>query len=219
MDTTCTLDGELVLGTQLVHTKNGNNVLERLVLLEDLLDTGSGAVVLLTDDTRIQHAGLGVERIDGRVDTQLGDTTGQHSGSVQMGEGGGRGRISQIVSRHVDGLDGSDGSLLGSGDTLLHLSHIYCQRGLVTDGRGNTSEQGRHLGTSLGETENVVNEEQHILTFLVTEILSDGQTSESNTGTGSGGLVHLTEHQCDFGWTIELDDTYDVMRLSGHVGV
>lgn len=32
-------------------------------------------------------------------------------------------------------------------------------------------------------------------------------TSESNTGTGSGGLVHLTEHKGDLGLAIELDDT------------
>jgi hypothetical protein len=78
-----------------------------------------------------------------------------------MGEGGGRGRVSQIISGHVDGLDGSDGTLLGGGDTLLHETHVDGKGGLVTDGRWDTSEKGRHLGTGLGETENVVNEEKH----------------------------------------------------------
>ena len=44
----------------------------------------------------------------------------------------------------------------------------------------------------LGESEGVVNEEEHILTFLVTEIFSNGQSSEGNTGTGTWGLVHLS---------------------------
>ena len=34
-----------------------------------------------------------------------------------------------------------------------------------------------------------------ILAFLVTEVLGNGQTSQGDTGTGSRGLVHLTEHQ------------------------
>ena len=37
----------------------------------------------------------------------------------------------------------------------------------------------------LGESEDVINEEEHILTFLVTEILGNGQSSEGNTGTGT----------------------------------
>jgi peptide chain release factor 1 len=163
--------------------------------------------VLVTDDTGVEHTGLGVERVDSGVDTQLGDTTGQDSGGVQVSEGGGRGRVSQIVSGHVDGLDGGDRTLLGGSDTLLHDTHVNSQGGLVTDSRGDTTQKGRHLGTGLGETENVVNEEQHILTLLVTEVLGDGETSQGNTGTGTWGLVHLTEDQSDLGVTIKLDDT------------
>ena len=161
LELTCALDGKLVSLGKFVHTKNGNDILERLVLLEHLLHLGGGVVMVLTDDTGVKHTGLGVERIDGGVDTQLGDTTGQDSGGVQMGEGGGRGRIGQIISGHVDGLDGSDGSLLGGGNTLLHQTHVDGEGWLVTDGRWDTTEKSRHLGTSLGETENVVNEEKH----------------------------------------------------------
>lgn len=46
-----------------------------------------------------------------------------------------------------------------------------------------------------------------ILTLLVTEVLGNGQTSKSDTGTGSGGLVHLTEDKSDLGVTLEVDDT------------
>jgi hypothetical protein len=206
LDLTGTLDGKLVSFGQFIHTKNGNDVLQRLVLLEDLLDLGGGLVVVLADDTGVQHTGLGVERVDSGVDAQLGDTTGQDSGGVQMGEGGGGGRVSQIVSGHVDGLDGGNGTLGGGGNTLLHKTHVDGEGRLVTDGRRNTTKKSGHLGTGLGESENVVNEEQHILTLLVTEVLGDSQTSKSNTGTGSRGLVHLTEHQGDLGFTIEVDD-------------
>merc|ERR1712000_736521 len=64
LDLTGTLDGKLVSLRQLVHTKNGNDILERLVLLEDLLDAGSGVVVVLTDNSGVEHTGLGVERVD-----------------------------------------------------------------------------------------------------------------------------------------------------------
>lgn len=152
LDLTGTLDSELVGLRQLVHTQNGDDVLERLVLLEDLLDAGGDLVVLLTDDTGVKHTRLGVERVDSRVDTQLGNTTGQHSGGVQVGKGGGGGRVGQIVSRDVDGLDGGNRTLLGGGNTLLHTTHVDGEGGLVTDGRGDTTQQSRDLGTGLSKS-------------------------------------------------------------------
>jgi hypothetical protein len=105
--------------------------------------------VLLTNDTGVKHTRLGVERVDGGVDTQLGDTTRQDSGGVQMGKSGGGRRISQIVSGDVDGLHGGNGTLGGGGDTLLHLTHVDGESGLVTDGRGDTAEKSGHLRTGL----------------------------------------------------------------------
>merc|ERR1719326_322415 len=43
-------DGKLILLGKLVHTKDGNNVLKRLVILEHLLSGSSNGVVLLTHD-------------------------------------------------------------------------------------------------------------------------------------------------------------------------
>lgn len=37
--------------------------------------------------------------------------------------------------------------------------------------------------------------------------LGDSQTSKGDTGTGSRGLVHLTEHKGDLGLALEVDDT------------
>ena len=46
-----------------------------------------------------------------------------------------------------------------------------------------------------------------ILTLLVTEVLGDGETSKGDTGTGTWGLVHLTEDKGDLGLAVELNDT------------
>ncbi|GMT20564.1 hypothetical protein PFISCL1PPCAC_11861, partial [Pristionchus fissidentatus] len=160
------------------------------------------------DDVGVHDTGGGVERVDGGVDSQLGNTTRQHSGGVKMGEGGGRGGIGKIVSRHVDSLDGGDGSLLGGGNALLHATHVSGEGRLVSYGRGDTTEEGRHLGTGLGETEDVVDEEKHILTLLITEVLSDGETGEAHTSTSSGGLVHLSVHERHLGVVaLRVDDT------------
>ena len=78
--------------------------LQGFVVLEDLLDSSGASVVLVTDDVGVENTGGGVKRVDGGVNAQLGDTAGQHGGRVQMGEGRGRSRVSQIVGRHVDGL-------------------------------------------------------------------------------------------------------------------
>lgn len=100
-------------------TQNGNDILQRLVVLEDLLDTSSNRVVLSTDDVGVHDTGGGIEGVDGRVDTQLGDGSRQDSGGVQVSKGGGWGRVSQVVSGHIDGLHGGDGALLGGGDAFL----------------------------------------------------------------------------------------------------
>ena len=68
---------------------------------------------------------------------------------------------------------------------------------MVTDGRGDTTKQGRHLGTGLRETENVIDEEQHVLSFVVAEVFGDGQSGQADTGTGAWGFVHLSVHQRD----------------------
>ena len=61
-------------------------------------------------------------------------TYGKHGGSVQMGEGGGRGGIRQVIGGHVDGLNGGDRTLLGGANTLLQSTHIGGKSGLVAYG-------------------------------------------------------------------------------------
>src|SRR5262245_1935480 len=71
-------DGDLVLFRQLVHAENGDDVLERLVALQDLLHAASDRVMLLADDARIEHARGRIERVHGGVDALLGDGARQN---------------------------------------------------------------------------------------------------------------------------------------------
>lgn len=126
-------DGQFVLLRQLVHTQDGDDVLQGLVVLkkgkkplgqpsssvrnvhnsprvanlEDLLHATGDVIVLGSHDVGVHDTGGGVQGVHGRVDTQLSDGAGQHGGGVQVGEGGGRSGVSQIVSGHVDGLSGA----------------------------------------------------------------------------------------------------------------
>ena len=126
-------------------TQNSDNILKRFVILQDLLYTTGNFVMLLSDDVGVHDTGGGIEGIDSGVDTQFGDGSGQHSGGVQVSKGGGGGRIGQVISGHINGLYGCDGSLFGGGNTLLHATHVSGQSGLVTDSRGDTTQKGRHL--------------------------------------------------------------------------
>src|SRR5208282_2379903 len=99
---------QLVLLGQLVHAEDGNDVLQLPVALEDVLHLARHRVVLGTHHRRVQNAAGGVERVHRWVDAELGDGAAQHNGRVQVGKGGGRGRVGEVVGRHVDGLHRGD---------------------------------------------------------------------------------------------------------------
>ena len=84
-----------------------------------------------------------------------------------------------------------DRALVGRGDPLLQAGHFLGEGRLVTHGGRRAAEQRGHLGTGLGETEDVVDEEQHVLVVLVAEILGHGERGERDAETGAGRLVHL----------------------------
>ena len=60
--------------------------------------------MLGSDDIGVHDTGGGVEGVDSGVDSTLGNTTGQDSGGIQVRKGGGGGRVSQVISGHVDSL-------------------------------------------------------------------------------------------------------------------
>ncbi len=83
----------------------------------------------------------------------------------------------------------------GRRDALLQLTHLVGQRRLITHRRGHATQQRGHLGTGLGEPEDVVDEQQHVLALFVAEELGHGQCRQADAHTGARGLVHLAEHQ------------------------
>lgn len=44
-----------------------------------------------------------------------------------------------------------------------------------------------YLGTSLGKSEDVIDEQQYILTFLISEILGDSESSKGHSARAPGG--------------------------------
>ena len=134
------------------------------------------------------------ERIDGRIDALLGDAARQHGGGIEVGEGGGRRRVGEVVGRHVDRLHRGDRALLRGGDALLQRAHVGGKRRLVADGGRDAAEQRRHLGARLREAEDVVDEEQHVLA-LVAEVFGDREAGEADARARAGRLVHLAVHQ------------------------
>ena len=134
------------------------------------------------------------ERIDRRIDALGGDVARQHGGRVQVRERGGRRRIGQIVGRNVNRLHRGDRTLVRGGDALLQRAHVGGERRLIAHRRGNAAEQRRHFRAGLGEAEDVVDEEQHVLA-LVAEVLGDGEAGQADAGARARRLVHLAVHQ------------------------
>ncbi|AFJ34310.1 cellobiose phosphorylase [Mycobacterium sp. H4Y] len=185
----------LVLFGQLVDTEDRDDVLKVLVPLQDSDDFLGHAVVLVTDDARVEDGRARGQRVH-RGEDALGEhRTRQLGGGIQVREGRRRRRVGVVVGGHVDRLHGRNRLASRRGDALLQFAHLVGQRGLVADRRGHTTEQRRHLRTGLGEPEDVVDEQQHVLAGLVTEPLGHGQRGKRHSHTGTGRLVHLTEHQ------------------------
>ena len=100
------------------------------------------------------------------------------------------------------------------------------KRRLITHRRGDAAQQRGHLGAGLGEAEDVVDEEQHVLAFLVAEVFGHGQAGQTNAGARARRLVHLAIHQRHFGAfgacvVVHLDDAgvdhlvIEVVALAG----
>ena len=153
--------------------------------------------MLLTDDSGIQNAGGRLQRINRRINTQLYNGTGKHCCRIQMSKCRCRCRVRQVIRRHINCLNRCDGTILGGCDTLLQSAHFRLQCRLIPYRRGHTSQQSGYLRTCLGETENIINKQQHILTALITEIFCHCQTGQTDAHSCPGGLIHLSEyHGC-----------------------
>ena len=83
----------------------------------------------------------------------------------------------------------------GRGDPLLQLAHLVGQRRLVAHRGRHPAEQRRDLGAGLGEAEDVVDEQQHVLLLHVAEVLRHRQAGQRDPQPGTRRLVHLTEDE------------------------
>ena len=149
--------------------------------------------MLLPDDAWREDGRGRVKRIDGRIDTELGDITREDDGRVEMRECIRGSGIGEIVRGDIDRLDGCDGSLARRGDTLLEDAHIRREGRLVSDGGWDTPKQGRYLRACLREAEDIINEEKDIALLDIAEVLRHRETRESDARTRSRGFVHLSE--------------------------
>ena len=151
--------------------------------------------MLLADDSRLEDTRRGGQRVHSGVNTLRCDGTVELCGRIQVGEHGRRSRVGVVVGGDVDSLQRGNRTALGRRNALLELTHLISQCWLVTHSRRHAAQQRGNLGTCLAETEDIVDEEQHVLVLNVTEVLRHRQPGESHTHTNSRRLVHLTEHE------------------------
>ena len=189
------LNRQLLVVGQLLLAKDGDDVLEVLVLLQDPLDSRGDPVVLLSHDAGIEGAARRVERVHGGVDADLGEGARERHGRPEVGEGGRDRRIGEVVRGDVDGLDRGDRALPRGGDALLEIAHLRGQGGLVSHRARHPPEQRRDFGPGQDVAEDVVDEEEDVSALLIAEVLRHGEAGESHPGTSPGGLVHLTKDQ------------------------
>src|SRR5687768_5740429 len=123
LDATGPVHHDLVFLGQLVDTQDGDDVLQLLVALQNLLDSHRHVVVLLADVLRVKDSAARCQRIHCRVETTGSDLARKLSGGVQVSECGGRGRVGVVVGRHIDRLHGGDRVPAGGGNPLLQLAH------------------------------------------------------------------------------------------------
>ena len=188
----------LVLIGEFIHSQNCDDVLQVTVALKHALNFTRDGVVFFADDVWVKNRGVGVEWINRRIESEFSQGTCQHDGRIQMRERGRRSRVGQVISRNVHGLNGSDGAFLGRCNAFLKSTHVGRQVRLISHGGRHASEQGRHFGAGLREAENVVDEEENVTPFLITEVLGHRETRESDASASSWRFIHLSEHESGF---------------------
>ena len=102
------------------------------------------------------------------------------------------------------------------GDALLERAHLVGEGRLVADRGRHPAEQGRDLGPGLGEPEDVVDEEQHVLALDVAEVLRHRQRRQGDAQTRARRLVHLAEDEgglAEDAGLLHLD--HEVVALTG----
>ena len=185
---------QFVVFRQFIHTENGDDVLQRLIALENPLDVPRNLVMLLTNHPRIKDTRCGIEWVNRRVDAFFRNRAVQNRRRIKVGEGRCRRRVGKVVRWHINGLYGCNGTLSRCRDPLLQTAHIRCEGWLIAHRRRDTTKQGGNFRTGLREAENVINEEENVLP-LITEIFRNGKARQCHTRACAWWFVHLAIDQ------------------------
>src|SRR5438093_10224560 len=135
----------LVVFRQLLHAEDGDDVLQVLVALHDLLHALSCVVVVLSDDRRLHESARRSERVDRRIDSDLDQRPLQAQRRSEVGEHSLDGRVGVVIGRHVNGLHRRDRAFTSRRDPFLQLAHLRGERGLVADGGRHAPQERGHL--------------------------------------------------------------------------
>lgn len=103
-------------------------------------------------------------------------------------------RVGEIVRRHIDRLNGGDGTGVGVGDALLQLCQLGTQGRLIAHPRRHLPHQAGDLHSGLDEAEDVVDEQQHVPVLVIAEIFRHGQGGMPHPKARPRQGVHLAEH-------------------------
>ena len=105
LDFSRTIYDLFIVFIQFFHTHDRNDILQLVITLQRFLYAAGNFIMLFAHDFRFQNTGSGIQRIHRRIKTLFGDLSGEYRLRVQMGEGGGRSRVRQVVGRHVYSLN------------------------------------------------------------------------------------------------------------------
>ena len=135
----------LILFGKFLHTKDGNDILKFLILLQIFLHMPCNLVMLFTHNILFQITAVGLQRIHSRVDTFFRNLSGKNGGCVKVRESGGRGGVRKVIRRNIDRLHGSNRTVFGGGNSFLKPAYVRSKGGLIAYRGRHSAKQRRHF--------------------------------------------------------------------------
>ena len=144
----CTLrarfTASLSSSAKLVHTHDGDDILQFLISLQDLLYFSCYLIMLLSYHITVSEYGSWIpadQQPDKYPDSTI--STGKNRCRIQMGKCSCRSRVCKVIGRHINSLNRSNRTLLCRSDSLLKCTHLGCQCRLITYCGRHTSQAVR----------------------------------------------------------------------------
>ena len=179
---------------ELFFADDGDDPLQLVAFLEMLQRPLRDLDMMLADDLHAQHARGGLQRIHGRIQSPLDVQAGERQDGIQMRKDGDHGRIGHVIRRHIDRFHRGDAGAPMRTDALMKLADLAGQRRLIAGFGRDPPQQGGELAARLGESKDVVHEQQDILS-LGLERLGQRQAHMGRLKSRPRWLVNLPEHQ------------------------